>query len=62
MTLLVVRVKLGAYVPSDPENKDSVLKGVGAGVVTLVPESFDLPKEKYDLISKVEIKKNNQKT
>lgn len=58
MTLLVVRMLKGAYVPSSPEDENSLLKPVSAGLVALIPDGFELPKGTFEVIQKVNVKKN----
>lgn len=53
MELKVIRAKKGISVPSNPEDKSSLVKFVQQGIITIVPSSYKMPEDSFDLISKV---------
>lgn len=57
MEIKVIRTKEGVSIPSNPEDKSSVITFKQAGLLTLIPGDFKLSKEKYDLIQTIETKK-----
>lgn len=61
MSVNLIRAKTGIHVPANPEDESSVTKFVQSGLLTIVPENFKLPKESFDIIQRVDLKKEKVK-
>ena len=59
MEIKIIRAKEGIAIPSNPENKDSVSTFVQKGMIALVPSDYKIDKEKYDLVQKFKLKKED---
>lgn len=56
----VIRAERAIHVPIDPEKPDSLYRPVQKGLLALVPEGFNLPKESYIDLGRVEFKKKKR--
>lgn len=54
----IIRAERGIYVPHDPENPDNnSMRAVHAGLIALVPDNFSLPKDYFQDLGRVEVKR-----
>ena len=54
----VIRAKGHIYVPTNPEKPDtSTMRLVQTGLIALVPDDFQLPKDKFEEVGKVKVNK-----
>lgn len=56
----VIRAERDIHVPLDPEMKGSAFRPVKKGILALIPEGFNLPKDAYTDLGKVEFKKKKR--
>lgn len=59
MKLLIVRLKVGTYVPTNPEDKHSALRPATAGTLAIIPEDFVLIKDSFDVVQTIKVKNND---
>lgn len=56
----LIRAERDIHVPLDPEMKGSSFRPVQKGLLALIPEGFNLPKDAYIDLGKVELKKKKR--
>lgn len=57
----LIRAKRNIFVPHDPENPDkNSMRLVQTGLIALVPNNFELPKDYYLDLGKVQVKKDKK--
>lgn len=58
----VIRAERNIFVPQNPEQPDkNSMRLVSTGLVALIPECFELPKDAFKDLGKVKIKKSSSK-
>lgn len=57
----LIKAVRGVYIPHDPEKPvSSEMRLLSAGVIGIIPDDFELPKDSYKYLGKLHIKKDKE--